>query len=257
MRGVIFSIILLSLINFNISLVVATHVTHPLDPLSQFELKQVQTLIKKSHQNVTFHYVGLDEPDKEMVVSWQSGNQHNTFHVPRRAFAIVRVDSKSHEIVVDLKKNVILSDNVYDGNGYPMLNNEEQTMASDLPLKYEPFIASMAKRGLNLSEVLCEAFTMGWYGNENTKRVVHVMCYYVNGTINFYMRPIEGVKATVDLDEMKIVDYRDRLMVPIPKADGTDYRESKQNPPFDTRIKGMTIMQPDGPSFTLDGNRVR
>lgn len=256
MRGPSFSIILLFL-TFHISTLVVTHELHPLDPLTPFELNQVQTLVKKSHQNVTFHYVGLDEPDKPEVLSWLSQNMPNNFLGPRRAFVIARIDSKSHEIIVDLSKNLILSDIIYYGNGYPVLNNEEQTIASELPLKYAPFKASVAKRGLNLSEVLCEAFTIGWYGEKNTKRVVTIMCYYIDGTINFYMRPIEGIMATVDLDKMKIVDYRDRTVVPVPKADGTDYRESKQYPPFDTGIKDMTILQPDGPSFTLDGNHVR
>ncbi|KAL0295839.1 UNVERIFIED_CONTAM: Primary amine oxidase 2 [Sesamum calycinum] len=63
--------------------------------------------------------------------------------------------------------------------------------------------------------------------------------------------------ATVDLDKMKIVQYHDHLMIPVPKGEDTDYRESVQNPPFDTRIKSMTMLQPDGPSFTIDGNNVR
>ncbi|KAL0395486.1 UNVERIFIED_CONTAM: Primary amine oxidase [Sesamum latifolium] len=87
----------------------------------------------------------------------------------------------------------------------PMLNNEEQKAAGALPLTYPPFIASIAKRGLNLSEVICEVFTLGWYGEKDTKRAVGVMCYYIDGTVNFYMRPIEGVMATVDLDKMNIV----------------------------------------------------
>ncbi|KAK4389790.1 Primary amine oxidase [Sesamum angolense] len=138
-----------------------------------------------------------------------------------------------------------------------MLNNEEQKAAGEWPLTYPPFITSIAKRGLNLSEVICEVFTLGWYGEQNTKRAVGVMCYYIDGTVNFYMRPIEGGMATVDLDKMKIVQYHDRLMIPVPKREDTDYRESVQNPPFDTRIKSMTMLQPDGPSFTIDGNNVR
>ncbi|CAA0812296.1 Copper amine oxidase family protein [Striga hermonthica] len=138
-----------------------------------------------------------------------------------------------------------------------MLNGEEQALASELPHKYPPFVESITKRKLKLSEVLCEAFTIGWYGEKNTKRVVQVMCYYVDGTINFYMRPIEGIMATVDLDLMKIVGYHDRQMIPVAKGDGVEYVESKQGPLYDNRIKGMTILQQDGPSFTLDGNNVR
>ncbi|KAE8677671.1 amine oxidase family protein [Hibiscus syriacus] len=50
--------------------------------------------------------------------------------------------------------------------------------------------------------------------------------------------------------------FKDRLMVPVPKADSTDYRESSQ-PPFGPELKGIMVVQPDGPSFTVDGGRVR
>ncbi|KAK4405728.1 Primary amine oxidase [Sesamum angolense] len=255
-KGPNFSLILFFLI-VHVFVLLPANGFHPLDPLTPSELNQVQTLIKKSHKDVTFHYVGLDEPDKPKVLSWLSRSQPPNFFQHRIAFAVVRTNSQTHEIKIDLSSNSILSDKVYDGDGYPMLNNEEQTAAGELPLKYPPFIASIEKRGLNLSEVLCEVFTIGWYGEKNTKRAVAVMCYYIDGTVNFYMRPIDGIMATVDLDKMKIIQYRDRLMIPVPKADGTDYRESKQDTHFDTRIKSMTISQPNGPSFTIDGSNVR
>ena len=61
----------------------------------------------------------------------------------------------------------------------------------------------------------------------------------------------------VDLDEMKIVEYNDRLRVPMPKAEGTKYRESKQKPPFGPRLNGAALVQPDGPGFKIDGHTVR
>ncbi|KAF3676374.1 hypothetical protein FXO38_02798 [Capsicum annuum] len=59
----------------------------------------------------------------------------------------------------------------------------------------------------------------------------------------------------VALDQMKIASYLDRLMVPVLKANGTDYMiKSKQRSHQSDSIK---ITQPDGPKFTLDGNTVR
>ena len=72
-----------------------------------------------------------------------------------------------------------------------------------------------------------------------------------------YMRPLEGVTATVDLEEMKIIGFWDRLTVPMPKAEGTDYRESEQKPPFLPPLKKIIVVQPDGPSFKIDGHKVR
>lgn len=238
---------LLFFLLFPIFSIFSTSYYHPLDPLSPFELTQVQTLVKNYFslppQNVSFHYVGLDEPEKSTVLSWQSSSDNQ--EIPsRRAFAIVRINSKkTHEIVIDLSNNLVLSDEVYDGYGYPLQNSAEQFAADKLAQSYLPFIAAIERRNLKLEEVVCMTFTVGWFGEEKSSRLVRVMCYYMDGTINLYMRPIEGITVTVDLDEMKIVGFRDRVMVldekkivrfrdrvmvPVPKAEGTDYRELVQ-----------------------------
>ncbi|KAA8527605.1 hypothetical protein F0562_035000 [Nyssa sinensis] len=240
--------------------IILTHQYHPLDPLTPSELNQVRTIVRGSnpipHHNLTFQYVGLDEPDKPSILSWLS-NQ-STKNPPRRASVIARIDKKTHEITVDLSTHSIISDRIYDGHGYPTLTFEEQTAANKLPLTYAPFVASISKRGLKLEEVGCGSFSVGWYGEKRkTNRVVKVMCYYLDGSVGIYMRPIEGITTIVDLDEMKITGYSDRLMVPVPKADGTDFRGSKQKPPFPPRLKEITVFQPKGPSFTISGHSIR
>ncbi|XP_075487542.1 amine oxidase [copper-containing] alpha 2, peroxisomal-like [Primulina tabacum] len=235
---------------------------HLLDPLTPFELTQVQTLVKNYFslppQNVSFHYVGLDEPEKSTVVSWQSSSGNQEI-LSRRAFVIVRVNSKkTHEIVIDLLKNLVLRDKVYDGYGYPLQNFAEQIAADKLARSYAPFIAAIERRNLKLEEVVLSTFTVGWFGEEKSSRLVKVMCYYMDGTINLYMRPIEGITVTVDLDDMKIVGFRDRVMVPVPKAEGTDYRESVQRKSSsDSNVKSMAGEKQVGPGFTLDGYIVR
>ncbi|KAE9453175.1 hypothetical protein C3L33_14917, partial [Rhododendron williamsianum] len=91
--------------------------------------------------------------------------------------------------------------------------------ANKLATTYAPFIASIGKRGLKVEEV--------------------------------------GITVTVDLDTMEIVRYHDRLVIPVPKAEGTDYRESEQKPPFVPYVKGITVVQPEGPSLSIDGNTIR
>ena len=127
---------------------------------------------------------------------------------------------------------MIVSDKVYHGHGYPLLTLDEQFAAVKLPQTYEPFIESIKKRGLNLSEVVCLTFTIGWFGE------LKLLCFYIDGMVNLYTRPVEGITLVVDLDEMKIVEYNDRLIVTMPKAEGTKYRESKQKPPFGPRLNG-------------------
>ncbi|KAM0962993.1 hypothetical protein ACFX13_022463 [Malus domestica] len=129
---------------------------------------------------------------------------------------------------------------------------EEQEAARALALQYAPFLAAIRKRGLNVEEALYDVFLVGWYGEDRVKnkRMVYLHCFYLDGTVNFETR----LTMTVDLDEMKIVEFRDRLMVPMPKAAGTDYRESVQKPPFGARLNAVTVEQPDGPSFEIHGH---
>ncbi|KAL3507902.1 hypothetical protein ACH5RR_033284 [Cinchona calisaya] len=241
---------------------ISNHQIHPLDSLAPSELTQVQTIVNNSIkcssscQSLSYHYVGLYEPDKQIVLSWLS-DKHLKKIPSRQAFVLARINFKNHEIIVDLNASAIISSKVHDGHGYPLLNFAEQTAANMLPITYPPFIESIEKRGLKLEQVLCQSFCVGWFGEEKTKRIVRELCYYLDGTVNLYMRPIEGITVTVDLDEMKIIGYRDRLIVPVPKAEGTDYREMMQKQPVNSPIKGITMLQPDGPSFSIDGHIVR
>ncbi|XVF78253.1 hypothetical protein PTKIN_Ptkin14bG0115900 [Pterospermum kingtungense] len=233
---------------------------HPLDSLTPNEFIQIKALVNQSYptsnHNLTFHHVGLEEPNKQLVISWLENS--STTPPPRQAFVIARINHKTHEIIVDLSSKRIISDQIYNGYGYPVLTFDEQNAASMLVFKYEPFLASISKRGLKIEEVVCEAFAVGWYGEKQKNgRVVKVLSFYKDGTINMYMRPIETITMTVDLEEMKVLHFQDRFMIPVPKANGTDYRESEQRAPFGPQLKGITVVQPDGPSFTIDGNRVR
>nr|GMD75637.1 primary amine oxidase-like [Ipomoea batatas] len=237
---------------------------HPLNSLSLFELQRVQTILKAQipHKNLSLHYVGLDEPNKPLVLSWlssrSSSSSSSSTVPPRLAYIIARADGRTREITVDLSTNSITSNTIYHGHGYPILSIQEQEAANSLPQTYAPFIASVQKRGLKLEHVLCESSTVGWYGEtRENKRVVKVVCYYLDGTVNFFMRPIEGIVVTVDLDVMKIVGYLDRMRVPVPKSEGTDYRESNTRPLYDSHINGFRMFQPDGPSFSIDGQEVR
>lgn len=234
--------------------------THPLDPLTPTEFTKIQSIVHnsypKSNHSIAFHYVGLEEPTKTAILSWLEGTATRT--PPRQAFIIARINQITHEIIADLSVRNIVSDRVYGGYGYPLLTFEEQGTANALPFKYTPFLESIRKRGLKVEEVVCTSFAIGWYGEKiRNKRVVRVLCNYLDGTVNLYMRPIEGITVTVDLEEMKILGFKDRSTVPMPKADGTDYRESSQKPPFGSPLKGISMHQSDGPSFTIDGHAIR
>lgn len=190
------------------------------------------------------------------MLSWLSKPTSKTPPLRRQALVVAWINKQSHEIIVDLSKRSIASDKVYNGSGYPLLTIEEQEAAVDLAIKHKPFLASLKKRGLNVSEIVCSTQTIGWFGEAKTQRELKIPCYYLNGTANMYLRPIEGISITVDLEEMRIAEYNDRFVVPLPKAEGTEYRPSMLTPPFGPRLNGAPASQPGKP-VRIEGNTVR
>ncbi|KAM0834198.1 hypothetical protein ACQ4PT_063766 [Festuca glaucescens] len=229
----------------------STH-PHPLDPLSPVELTAVRAAVLASPlvpaRPLTFHYVGLDEPDKPDVLSYAeahpSSSSSSRAALPRRAFVIARAGGQSHELRVDITDATapsVLSHAFHHGAGFPMLTLDQQFAAVALPPRHAPFVESVRRRGVDMDDVLCAVFPVGWFGDAGRsdseekvfqRRVVKLLCFVAGTTANFYARPLEGLTLVVDLDRMAIVEYRDRVLYPVPKAEGTDYRAGKAGAPY-------------------------
>lgn len=258
MRLGLFSV--LTLLSFHaVVSVTPLHVQHPLDPLTKEEFLAVQTIVQNkypiSNNRLAFHYIGLDDPEKDHVLRYET---HPTLvSIPRKIFVVAIINSQTHEILINLRIRSIVSDNIHNGYGFPILSVDEQSLAIELPLKYPPFIDSVKKRGLNLSEIVCSSFTMGWFGEEKNVRTVRLDCFMKESTVNIYVRPITGITIVADLDLMKIVEYHDRDIEAVPTAENTEYQVSKQSPPFGPKQHSLTSHQSQGPGFQIKGHSVR
>lgn len=105
---------------------------------------------------------------------------------------------------------------------------------------------------------------MGWWGSDEearwgNSRVAKMQCFVIaSGSANFFARPMEGVTLVVDLDQMAIVGYKDRVRYPVPKAEGTEYRAEKVGPPFTgPSVAPGVVVQPEGRGFDIDGHVIR
>ncbi|KAL0910997.1 hypothetical protein M5K25_019097 [Dendrobium thyrsiflorum] len=237
---------------------------HPLDPLTPTEISAIRTIIESSplassinSTSFGFHYVGLEEPDKQTFLSWHSNPTAHRPILPRQAFVILRAGGQTHELYVDITNSCIASQRVRSGNGYPTLNMEEQNAVTLLTFNYTPFVESVKKRGVELRDVVCSTYTVGWNGERDKGRLIKLQCFVVGETANLYMRPLEGITILADLEAMEIVEYLDRFVVPVPEATGTDYRASRQMPPYGPRGNPVVVAQPEGKGFTVNGNVVR
>ena len=117
--------------------------------------------------------------------------------------------------------------------------------------------AAAKQRGIqNFRDVVCVPNPAGYYGiaEEEGRRLVKAVCYAASGSKNYWGRPIEGLIVVVDLNERELVRLIDTGPVPVPEAP-VDFDEASvggfREPP-----NTISIVQPQGPSFQVDGNVV-
>lgn len=151
------------------------------------------------------------------------------------AQVVMTIDTRPRKIIVDVSgSGRIVENKEVPGSGYPALSEEAETATQDLPNTYQPFLDSIAARGLSIEDILCLPSSPGWFNvsSEANRILVYLACYDTKDTANVYMRPVEGVTIVVDTIEMKIIRYLDVLKAPMPKSEGTDYRFATQKGPF-------------------------
>lgn len=73
---------------------------------------------------------------------------------------------------------------------------------------------------------------------------------------NGYAQPVEGIHVLVDMQNMVILEFEDRKFVPLPPADPLRNYTPGETRGGDDRsdVKPLRILQPEGPSFRVDGH---
>ncbi|CAK9144271.1 unnamed protein product [Ilex paraguariensis] len=234
---------------------------HPLDPLTIPEIKKVRAILSAyapfSWTFPTIHSLSLDEPDKSRVLEWIKGDPLP----PRRASVIALLNGQTHVLTVDLDLGLVISHDNNPGSGYPTLSMDDISVALQVTLSNEEVNKSIMARGVAYSDLSCITPSAGWYGpNEEGKRIIKVQCYSSQGTPNFYMRPIEGLTVTVDIDKREVVKISNTDRgIPVPKATNTDYQYMAQDKPMEMEpLNPISIEQPNGQSFRVeDGHMVK
>lgn len=76
---------------------------------------------------------------------------------------------------------------------------------------------------------------------------------------NGYARPVEGIHVLVDMQNMVLIEFEDRKLVPLPPADPLrNYTPGETRGGVDrSDVKPLQIIQPEGPSFRVNGNFVQ
>ena len=228
---------------------------HPLSTLSASEIKDAVSVLKnsnKEHENSSFSYISLEEPDKKLLKEKTNLD---------RFVKIVGVDQKSNgfEAEINLSKKELLKEDKISNKAGPTYTLAEIFKAIELTMGDENYQKALEKRGIkDLSLIQIDPWPGGGFVNKNIKngnRALKAISFLKDSEKdNAYARPIQGLIAHIDLTENKVVEVEDHGVVEVPKAHARydkDGQESlRENP------KEISITQPEGVGFSVQGNSI-
>lgn len=234
-------------------------VKHPLEPLTASEVQLAVTILKDAGKvtlTTRFVSVSLREPDKTFVHGFQG-----TGAFPREAFAVLfdNATNSCYETALSLTDRKLLSWTHIPGV-QPTMTADEQVECEQAVLASPEFKAALKKQyGIDdTALVMVDIWSAGNYGSEEdrTRRLARPLCFVrTDPTDNGYAKPIEGLRPVVDLNLMKVIRVEEYGHWPLPPQQANYAADRVPNQRTD--IKPLEIVQPDGPSFEVDGYQVR
>ncbi len=231
---------------------------HPLEMLRGPEIEAAVQLVRDTGrltEAARFAYIGLAEPEKDAMVAFAEGTP-----VARRVRLVIVPGPQASviEVVVDLTAGAVDSWEER-AETRPALLFEESMFAIVACKEHPDWQAAMRRRGItDWDKVQTDPWPAGNFGiaHEDDRRITRVLFYYrEHPTDNGYARPIEGVLAFVDLGRREVLEIVDYGVVPLPPERGGYLPEDVGA--LRTDLKPLEITQPEGASFTVEGNLVQ
>jgi primary-amine oxidase len=236
---------------------------HPLAMLSAAEMRRAAKIIlgsgrlgsTESAASARFVHLVLHEPAKEVVLTWRPGDA-----IDRQARALVVPGAGLDfvETVVSVTTGEIVEWQVIEGMR-PALMFGESMVAIGAVRDDPDWQAAMLRRGItDFERVQLDPWPAGNFGLplEAGRRISRVLSYLRESpTDNGYARPIEGVLVFFDMSAGKVIEVADYGLIPLPPERSSYLPEDVGA--MRTDLRPIEITQPEGPSFTVEGNLVQ
>jgi primary-amine oxidase len=228
---------------------------HPLDALTADEIRAATRALTAAPQfppGAKYSTIVLKEPPKSEVLAFTPGAT-----VRREAFAIVldRRGNRTFEAVVDLHAGRVTSWTEIKGV-QPLVLISEYDELSALVKADRRWQDAMRTRGFdNFDEIQIDGWAAGQVpAAHRGSRLLRAVSYFKGQQTNFYGRPIEGVTALVNMNTGQVIEVNDSGIVPLapPSQELDEKSTGRREAP-----RALTITQPDGASFTVNGQEIR
>lgn len=239
---------------------------HPLDPLSADEFRAVASILRREHgvgDGWRFASIEMSEPGKSELATFEGGGA-----APARKATVTLLDraaNATYKSVVSLTEQHAESFEHVPGV-QPNFTVDEFEECDRMLRSHPDFLAALAARGItDVDLVFVDTWT---YGDAvipdefRGRRLGWSDTWLKDGPgMNPYAHLVSGLHCVIDLNRMELLRVEDTGGVDAPPVMG-EYvprhvperiRAASRREP----LKPLLITQPEGPSFTLDGNLLR
>ena len=228
---------------------------HPFDPLTAAEIEQAVALVRgdgRLGERVSFWGAVLDEAHARSVPGERRVRIVVTDHAVPAAWEVDVVlgaaPQKSAQCVewrpIDHRR--------------PGVTSDEARAAAQACRNSPLFKEVLAKRGIHdVSLVMVDAESMGGFepARYAGRRLTWGTVWHrVDEGDNGYVRPVQGVVPIIDMHAMEVLEVEDHGVVPL--SDEAGPLEPGAFGPDRPGLRALDVVQPDGPSFTVDGQLV-
>jgi primary-amine oxidase len=172
-------------------------------------------------------------------------------------------------VTVDLRGARVSRIDLAPAGTQPAVTAEEYVVADEIVRAYTPWAAAMRARGVEPDDVYIDVWAPGdqqlppsvlaSLPHSSRTRFVRALAFLRGAPVddydpespqNPYVRPIEGVVVTIDMNRRQVVHMSDTLVRPVSTETGNAATRR-------TGLKVLKVTQPDGGSFEVTGRRVR
>ena len=231
---------------------------HALDPLSEDEFRSAAAILRRD-RGVTdrwrFASIELKEPSKQAL---SAGDP-----IAREAIVVCwnRDGGDAYKAVVSLSGERVVSWEHRPGE-HPNLTVDE-FHECDAALRSDPrVVEALAARGItDVDRVLLDVWAYGAHVVPERYRGARIgwtdVWYRAADGANPYAHPVSGLNFIVDLNRMELLEVEDTGGVEPPQVMGEYVPRLVPGLRLRDDVKPLEITQPEGTSFTLDGQALR
>ena len=234
---------------------------HPLASLTGDEIDAVRSIVLAQldpNGTTRFAYVGLEEPHKREVLAWESGDGPR----PERRARVQLLDlatGDSVDAIISLGAGTVVSRVELDpAEGRLPILDAEFELVAEIASADPGWIAALAARGLTVDDVALVPLSAGSYGDEDEgdRRLLRTFAFQqFSPSDHPWAHPVDGLTAYIDVSRREVAKIVEGPAFPIPQTTGNFDDPAEQGAPLEG-LRPIVITQPDGPSYTVDGERV-